>query len=139
MDRFKFRAWYNKKMWAWDEIYALRRRIDDKLTLTLMLPDGSAMSVCKDYVLMQCTGLKDSKGVLIYEKDILQYAELTGDKWLLDKEKTIGVVRWRDGKCGFSPQEMEQNHKGGYYFAYWDQLADVEIIGNIYENSELCS
>jgi len=86
---------------------------------------------------LQYTSLKDKNGVEIFEGDILEYADISSDEWFMDKEKIVGDVKWRDAKCGFAPQELKQNHRRGHYFSCWDQLLEIEIIGNIHENPEL--
>lgn len=72
-----------------------------------------------EYVLMQFTGLKDSKGKEIYEGDVVKFIE----------ENLIGEIRYQDdafvmGGLGIkSAARFPEKYK---------------IIGNIYENPELC-
>ena len=70
-----------------------------------------------EYVLMQYTGLKDKNGVEIYEGDIVQAHGKYGD--ILN-----GEIYYRNG-C-FMLKEHTLN-----------QIDDVEVIGNIYDNPEL--
>ena len=91
------------------------------------LQDGSGGK--ERYELIEFTGLKDKNGKEIYEGDIIQ----------CDHEK-IGVIEyddyyegggrfwptWKDGDCC----DICLDKKRWYYF---------EIIGNIYEDSELIS
>ena len=80
-----------------------------------------------EVILMQSTGLKDKHGVEIYEGDVVEY---------LDGEFSfIAKVAWSDWMWyleGINPKES---------FMLDDvadnETADVEIIGNIYENPEL--
>ena len=66
-------------------------------------------------VLMQYTGLKDKNGKEIYEGDICQY-----------KNRNIVKIYFKDG-------HFLMNNWGDISC----DLSDVEVIGNIYENSEL--
>jgi len=83
--------------------------------------------------LMQYTGLKDKNGKEIYEGDILTAYDY------VNYGNIKSVVKWIDNKCGFFPQEQEVNKFGGNYLSYWDQIQDIEVIGNIYENGEFAS
>lgn len=73
------------------------------------------------FVLMQCTGLRDKNGKLIYEGDILDVDIYGG---------TNLVVVWDEFKYVLWSTPTSGNPWGN--FAY-----SKEIIGNIYENPEL--
>lgn len=90
-----------------------------------------------DGVLMQSTGMKDKNGVEIYEGDIVR-----GVRPNLDNEaetvETIGQVV--EDCC----EVVIEDEKGTYdpfenYFAivYQKGKAEIEVIGNIYENPGL--
>ncbi|MGV3095519.1 MULTISPECIES: YopX family protein [Staphylococcus] len=84
--------------------------------LDLVNGDGSI-----DRVVMMSSGLKDMRGVEIYEKDIVR--DIYGDKYLIE---------WLDG--GFVLTEF---YIGGYDHYNIDDSTEYEVIGNIYENPEL--
>ncbi len=86
----------------------------------------------------QYTGLKDCKGVEIYEGDIVEYGDVLSDAYILDTNaRTRGIITWIDYRCQFVPQEIEENHKGGHYITHWDSVIDIEIIGDIHTTPEL--
>ena len=87
-----------------------------------------------DWILMQCTGLKDKNGKLIYEGDVI---EVTCGKFIIqycDKCKSLqcfSKVSWIKELYCFACE-------GDYHwFDLLDDLEDCEVIGNIYENPEL--
>ena len=69
--------------------------------------------------LMQYTGLKDKNGKEIYEKDIVKY------------ENMIGKIMFFNGSFILSDFEETEEWELGII------NEELEVIGNIYENSEL--
>lgn len=78
----------------------------------------------KDIVLMQCTGLKDKNGKLIYQEDIVR------------DTSTQTVYKVSHKKCVFYLENEE-------YIGYFHELSQcfsisrLEVIGNIYDDPEL--
>lgn len=78
---------------------------------------------------MQCTGLKDKNGKLIYEGDIV--------KFNFDTDEIKAVVSWDDKELiGFYLNTTD--YFKDKYVTDYDFYKDVyEVIGNKYENPEL--
>lgn len=70
---------------------------------------------------MQYTGLKDKNGVEIYESDVIHIG--------LDDEDC--TVEYHDDRY------VGKWNKSGFRTDLWQLIKDNEIIGNVYENSEL--
>lgn len=125
-DRFKFRVFNKKqnKLYSWED---LTKTKEDNTLYWCMI---QVQNDFENNILMQCTGLKDKNGNLIYEGDIV--------KFYFDRDKIIGVITW------------DNEHQVGFYVNTTDYFKDkyitnydflcgfkYEVIGNIYENKEL--
>ncbi len=148
-DRFKFRVWskkYNK--FIEDNSYPIGS--DYQLIITqggtlikLGLGDfeddykdsyswGTFNDYEQDCIVMQCTGLKDKNGKLIYEGDIVK-----------NNQNSLYFVKFEEfeHQTKFCLKRVENPN---YYphistwqgIGYKDQK-NYEVIGNIYENKEL--
>ena len=80
---------------------------------------------CDLYELMQFTGLHDKNGKEIYEGDIVTYPAVILEPF---DEGAKDILKVEYDQIGF---------KIGEEYLY-DTHEDCEIIGNIYENPELC-
>lgn len=133
-DRFKFRVWlpFEKRMITTDNesFFALNQhgsllKINDK-NEAFFARIGHTFS--KENI-MQCTGLKDKNGKLIYEGDIIrdEHSEAVAIiEWLSYAYSLMAHVRGMDD---YLPLED---------ICYALEVATpFEVIGNIYENKEL--
>ena len=79
----------------------------------------------KDIILMQCTGLIDINGKLIYEKDIIKCSH--------GCEFAIGVIEWDSEELQFALKIED----AFYSIRQKTKFDIIEILGNIYKNPEL--
>lgn len=134
MDRFKFRAFYKptKRM-------KIIIGVDDNFAYGLPVVNGmSPMPIGLDgCVLMQCTGLKDKNGKLIYEGDILK-----DPNWVKQSE-------YEPKELIFKIEYHDPSYRLMVYVTGMDEYDEIdqilnqidecplEVVGNIYENPEL--
>ena len=86
-----------------------------------------------DCVLFQFTGLQDVNGEDIYESDIVEFTFFTYLETEYEETKKGQIIFDNFGFC-FKVNEEEIYLLGELEF---DSQAQIEIIGNIYENPEL--
>ena len=111
MRELKFRAW-NTEIMQFEYFELHNITVPDRL-------------LCQyKYPVQQYTGLKDKNGVEIYEGDIVK---ATSDQY--ENENFIGKVIFDEG-C-FLTWVNKNDIRG-----IWGE-DDIEVIGNIFENSEL--
>ncbi|WP_455938364.1 YopX family protein [Gemella morbillorum] len=122
MREIKFRAWVKEKKAIFEVI--LINYVTKKVTY-LLDRVGHLLSIrdakFKDGELMQYTGLKDKNNKEIYDLNICH----------IGGKKIMYVVEWID--CGLKGRQIK--NKSWIGLDYWK--GDIEVIGNIYENSEL--
>ena len=116
MRKIEFRAWDKKDKMMYPEVVG----IDFYNGILDLHPDYNCKVVMRDCILMQYTGLKDKNGKEGYHKDI----------WTDGLHKYL--VKWIDKKACFVLQGIIIKRE--YSMAHF---IEGEIIGNIYENSEL--
>lgn len=124
MREIKFRAWdlKNDKMRDWDDV---------KYSWAF-----SVLGESDKQIWMQFTGLKDKNGKEIYEGDIFQCR--SGD----NKADMQGEIYFDEGcfRMKYGYQKPREGQKTDYFLSSVienDGAKEIEVIGNIYENSEL--
>jgi uncharacterized phage protein (TIGR01671 family) len=118
-NRFKFRAWDKKDKIMWS---------DKQILCSRMMTEEFFDPKNENFIRMQCTGLKDKNGELIYEGDILS---LYGFNKKQNEEMERSVVKWDYQEAGFYFGSVTSYNEDNSSFS------NTKIIGNIYENPEL--
>lgn len=141
MDRIiKFRAWIKpqKKMVSVLKIDWLLKKCGGLLGGISYETEIAEHFVLEEHInLMQYIGLKNKKGVDIYEGDIISKFNQNHngkDSVLTDTETKIYkyIIRWNKERAIFEGKGI---HKSVY--TYGSGIEECEVIGNIYENPEL--
>ena len=97
--------------------------------------EDNSNAISEEYVtikpdkILQCTGLKDKNGKLIYEKDIIRF--------YFDNDEIIAVIEWDNDECHFylnTTDYVNDKYVTDYEIV---KQEEYEIIGNIYHNPEL--
>lgn len=130
-DRFKFRYNNNNKIYDVSAIDFTRSRGE------IVSPDKMETLICKLDLnnLIQCTGLKDKNGKLIYEGDIISVKIKTQDVFNVEEyysENYKGEIIFKEGEFAIRIVDTKKQPISLYYYTN-----GCEIIGNIYENPEL--
>ncbi|STP30343.1 putative phage protein YopX [Enterococcus durans] len=122
----RFRAWYTPfkgKTIGQEMKYGQAGRL---ITHAEMAPDK--------YVLMQSTGMKDKNGVEIFEGDIVLVSVQNGFDYLDNKVCIVkNSIDYSGLVCATVDEDLEYRIFNTELFEEYT----YEVIGNIYENSEL--
>lgn len=122
-DRFKFRVWEKDQKVMKD---VTQITIDKDQTGSMCGVKGKVTAHLiyqPHYILMQCTGLKDKNGKLIFEGDILADAK---HKYIVEWSLSDGYFIRKPWICELFCYRIDK-----------ETTRNTKIIGNIYENPEL--
>lgn len=80
-----------------------------------------------EFVVMQCTGIEDMEGRLIFESDIVSYAHQDG----LEPHLDTCIVKWFNGSYRIDEAT------GAYSIPLGDAPSRLLVLGNIYQHKDL--
>ena len=141
----KFRGWdkYDKKMiydlCQVDSFWHYYSYSDDTgLHFGKTGPNGVGEDFENKYI-MQYTGLKDKNGEKIYEGDILEEHTPSGFNYSVVKfgEINISIFSCKAKMCTCFYQDYSNFNDNWSEVTLGNNLKNIEVIGNIYENPEL--
>lgn len=121
LDRFRHRAWIMEKqeMRELADGFSLSKTYvsPDMKPVLEIYPDCERYIIGEECFLMQCTGLKDSEGNLVWEGDVVA----------IGKSGKRSLVNWIQDYARF---DLVDDHDG---------LIDYElgVVGNVFEHPEL--
>lgn len=133
--------------------------MNDRFKFRFFETYNNTMLGCKDYdfneilesgkLVMQCTGLKDKNGKLIYEGDIVRFEETYECACFTNIKEVLFKIVWSDYSFKAKQIKIIQGNKSYEFPLTLSKLLEIEpytehqttinleIIGNIYENKEL--
>ena len=133
----KFKIWDNAKkkfitLKDYQELGAIEVENDGALTLSPRFRFLSSMMIMPNrFIPCQWTGLKDKKGVEIYEGDLLRYSEDTSEISGIDEV-------FYNEEYGTFEVAINRNRSDtevlGFYLSRLGIGTKYEVIGNIYES-----
>lgn len=85
---------------------------------------GAILDLPNLYVVMQYTGIKDIHSNRVFEGDIVSFSTLNGTE-------LIGEVKYYEDGASFLITAE------GRYAEHFNNVCDLEVLGNIYQNKEL--
>lgn len=145
MRTIKFRIWDGEDMLPMGDSIEFRNALFHKIRVTHKYDDLREPD-CKDFHLMQFTGLKDRNGKEVYEGDVVRIVfnqnanSYNGSNVNLTEH--ICIVEYNAAMAGFCLRNTTDKTPNKHNFKVISfnhyRLRDVkEIIGNVHENPEL--
>ena len=133
MDRFKFRVWDSSA-----NAYVTRSQFILLSDGTLIQEIGGEEVIWESTEPEFCTGLKDKKGKLIFEGDIVREVSIDEDSAMGAEFEEISVVCFGGGDYPYSFTLKHPRFYRGYALLNYGYMRqEIEIIGNIHENKDL--
>lgn len=125
-DRFRFRVWFTPDYQEPEMIYDAEQTYDFGCQGKGSYHHDNFGEILedKDCIVMQCTGLKDKNGKLIYESDIVKIFHVSGT---MQGKSFTDVVEWNELRYRFDTER----------YGVFDEDDTYEVIGNIYQDSHL--
>ena len=127
-DRFKFRVW-NKEQNRFHHSFFCDITASGTLVISQGIEGKKYIVDDDNYVVQQCTGLKDKNGKLIYEGDIVRDKCSEAVATIEYLSYTFSLMAHIRGMDDYLPLE-------DICYAL-EVTTPFEVIGNIYENPEL--
>lgn len=132
MVNLKYRAWDKE----FKKMVVVNALVLDEQVIKATYENGNVVKEdMKCYDIMQSTGRKDTSENEIFAGDILKVTDKNEGK-----DSWFEVVSYNEEKAMFVTDEVNKNFKvpaTPLYSLFDTDLFIVEIVGNIYENSEL--
>lgn len=137
LDRFRMKFWDGQFMY---EVININVKDDYALVAYLHDDDLPYEEVkLSNGILLQCTGLTDKNGKLIYESDIIQHTLIHEDGTEEIEDCNFTQIQFRDATFCFVGNVGTKDEYCESLFFDWGGKWQPEfaVIGNIYQNPEL--